>query len=82
MPCVVLSLEPLTFELKPSLPAMMRERLVVNRVPVVCKDYKAVMEGNTLVVSSESAAEPIKRRKRRASKSNTDIQQGEEASVA
>lgn len=77
MPCVVTSLDPITFELKPHLSAQMRERLIANRVPTAAHGYTGQIVENTLVVQSEEAAKPTRRRKPRASTGDSDIQQSE-----
>lgn len=67
MPCVVKSLDPMVFELKPHLSAMMRERLMANRVESALHGYTGKIEGNELVVQKEASAEPVVSRRKRAS---------------
>ncbi len=66
MPAVVVGLSPITFELKPHLSAQMRERLMMNRVPVVAKGYVGEIKENTLVVSKEAPAKSTKGKGSRA----------------
>ena len=75
MPSVVVSLDPITFELKPHLSATMRERLIVNRVPVAVLGYQAEIKGNELVVSKAEAAKPRRKSRKGTDTSNTDIQE-------
>jgi len=74
MPCALLSLDPMTFDIKPHFSERMRERLLRDRVCLVLEGYEAsIEEGNRLVVSSKKADKPVKRRAKRGSQGNTDL---------
>ena len=64
MQCVVNSIDPLMFEVKPQMSTQMRERLIVNRVGAVLKGYEGKMEGHNLVVSKQAQESAGTRRKR------------------
>jgi hypothetical protein len=74
MPCTVLSLKPITFDVKPHFSERMRERLLRDRVSLVIQGYKAELEeGNHLVISPEKADKPVKRKPKGGGEGDTDI---------
>jgi hypothetical protein len=80
MPCTVLSLKPITFDVKPHFSERMRERLLRDRVCLVIQGYKAELEeGNQLVISPEKANKPIKRKPKGGSESDADLLGGQDA---
>lgn len=82
MACTVLALEPMVFELKPQLSAMMRQRLMADRVKIVLKGYTGEIKENTLVIQKETGSDAPKRTRKRASKSNADLLTSAESEVA
>lgn len=80
MPCALMSLKPMTFDVKPHFSERMRERLLRDRVPLVVQGYEGSLEeGNQLVVSPKKADKPIKRQSKRGSKGDSDLLGGSEA---
>lgn len=68
MVCTVVSLAPLTFDLKPQLSPQMRKRLILDRIPNVLPGYvAATTQDNTLVISPIEGADASKRTRKRAS---------------
>ena len=73
LPATVLSLEPVTFEVKSNLPAIMRDRLLKNKVPYVLHGFVGVLGDHKLVIQKEGATKPAKRSRQGSNKSDTDI---------
>ena len=81
--CIVISLDPMTFDVQSaSLTEMMRERLLRARVGHAIEGYVGKFEGNSLVIQKAKADKPIVRRRKRASKGDSDIQPGAGQEVA
>ncbi len=53
MKCIVLNLDPLTFELKQSVTPQQADRLFANRIPQVIMGFTGKVEGGKLVIQKE-----------------------------
>ena len=83
MPCSVLSLKAITFDVKPHFSERMRERLLRDRVCLVLPGYEASLEeGNQLAVSPKKADKPVKRKPKGRSNSDSDLLGSEELAVS
>lgn len=73
LPATVLSLDPVTFEVKSNLPATMRDRLLKNKVPYVLQGFVGILGDHELVIQKEGATKPAKRGRKGSSEGDTNI---------
>lgn len=58
MSAVVSSIKPITFEIKNSLPKVMQERLLRDRIKHVAQGYTGVLGEHSIVIQKEKTAKP------------------------
>lgn len=76
MTITVTSIDPIKVNLKATLSDTMIKRLFVDRVPMAAHGYEATHEDGYLVIQKKDD-QPVKKRRTRGSKGDSDIQSGE-----